>query len=86
MESKPLLPKVEPYGEDQPQQLVVVDGGSPWRKSKCIIAYGALILTGSVLLLSKPTTAFGWPFWGQPPTIEEKSEQDLESYAVDRWA
>ncbi|OBT88379.1 hypothetical protein VE02_02307 [Pseudogymnoascus sp. 03VT05] len=77
MESKPLLPKVEPYGGDQPQQLGAVDMGSPWRRSKCIIAYGAILLTGSVLLFSKPTAAFGWPFWAQPPTIEERASKIL---------
>ena len=30
-----------------------------------------------MLLLSKPTTAFGWPFWGQPPTIEERASKIL---------
>jgi membrane dipeptidase len=77
MESKPLLPKVESYVRDQQEQLVVVDGGSPWRRSKCIIACGAFLLTGSVLLFSKPTAAFGWPFWGQPPTIEERASKIL---------
>lgn len=72
MESKPLLPKVESYADDQPQQFVV-DGGSRWKKSKCIIAYGALLLTASVLLFSKPATAVGWPFWGQPTTEERAS-------------
>lgn len=75
MESKPLLPKIESYGEDQPQQLVG-GGGSPWRRSKCLIAYGALLLTASVLLLSKPAAAFGWPFLSQP-TIEQRASTIL---------
>lgn len=76
MESKPLLPKVESYVDDQPQQLVLVDGGSRWQRSKRIIAYGALLLTASVLLFSKPAAAYGWPFWGQP-TIEERASTIL---------
>jgi membrane dipeptidase len=72
MDSKPLLPKVESY-EDQP----VVTEGRLWRRSKRIAAYGALLLTASVLLYSRPADAFGWPFWGEPPTLEERASAIL---------
>lgn len=78
MESKPLLPKVESDVDDQPQQLLVINRGSLWRKSKCIIAYGVLLLTASVLLFSKPADAFGWPFWGEP-TLEERASSILSN-------
>lgn len=78
MESKPLLPKVESDVDDQPQQLLIIDRGSPWRRSKCIIAYGVLLLTASVLLFSKPADAFGWPFLGQP-TIKERASSILSN-------
>jgi membrane dipeptidase len=73
MESKPLLPKVESHVEDQP----VVVNRSSWRRTKRIAAYGALLLTASVLLYSKPADAFGWPFWGEPPTIEQRASAIL---------
>lgn len=76
MESKPLLPNVESSGDDQPQHLVVIDGPSPWRRSKRIIAYGALLLTASVVLFSRPAAAGNWPFLSQP-TIEQRASAIL---------
>ena len=78
MESKPLLPKVESHAVGHAEQLVVVANAesSPWRKSKCVIAYGALLLAGSVLLFLMPTTRFNWPFLSQP-TIEERASAIL---------
>ena len=77
MESKPLLPKVESHAEGHAEYLVVIaNADSPWRKSKRIIACGALLLTASVLLFSEPTVGFSWPSLSQP-TIEERASAIL---------
>ncbi|KFY41747.1 hypothetical protein V494_02808, partial [Pseudogymnoascus sp. VKM F-4513 (FW-928)] len=70
MESRPLLPKVESYAEDEP---VIVNRDSPWKR---ILTYGALVLTAYVVLVPEPAAGLSWPFGGQP-TIEERASTIL---------